>query len=263
LGRFNEALPYFKQALALNPSYELAQTNLRKLEAKLSANPSLRNQSQQTPPESGNNFLQTLLGALQGAFNEDQTGEEAIVDFLIGLIPIIGQVADARDFAAYLYRIVFKRQVGEIWNWIGLALTLVGLVPVAGDTAKFLGKIAVRKGVSELRENLGDVLKRIPISNRELGDNVPQLKAVLAQNWGKGVQAAKDRWNTALGQLLDWANSIPDLLFSGQKQQLIKAIRDVERQSDKMLSQAFDEIQQKIDEALYHFFKDVIDLCKK
>lgn len=193
MGRFNEALQYYKKALELNPSDELIQTNLTNLEAYLSANPSLRNQSQQTPPESGNNFLQTLLGALQGAFNEDQTGEEVIVDFLIGLIPIIGQVADARDFAAYLYRIVFKGQVGEVWNWIGLALTLVGLVPVVGDTAKFLGKISVRKGVSELAENLGDVLKRIRSIDPELADNIPQLKAVLAQNWHKGTQGALDR----------------------------------------------------------------------
>jgi tetratricopeptide (TPR) repeat protein len=250
LGRFNEALQYYKNALELNPSYELAKTNLSNLEDYLRANPSLRNQSQQTPPESGNNFLQILLGALPGAFNEDQTGEEAIVDFLISLIPIIGQVADARDFAAYLYRIVFKGQVGEIGNWIGLALTLVGLVPVVGDIAKFLGKRAVKKGGLELGSNLQGVWKQIHLRNPGLVDNIPQLKGLLAQNWGKGVQAAKDRWNTALGQLLNWANSIPDLLFSGQKQQLIKAIRQVESQSDTMLKKAFDEIQQKIDEAL-------------
>jgi hypothetical protein len=123
-------------------------------------------------------------------------------------------------------------------------------VPVVGDTAKFLGKISVRKGVSELAENLGDVLNRIRIFNPKLADNIPQLKAVLAQNWHKGTRAALDRWNTVLSQLSNWANSIPDLLFSGQKQQLIKAIRQVESQSDKMLSQAFEEIRQKIDEAL-------------
>jgi hypothetical protein len=53
-----------------------------------------------------------------------------------------------------------------------------------------------------------------------------------------------------LSQLSNWANSIPDLLFSGQKRQLIEVIDDVKRQSDKMLSQAFEEIRQKIDEAL-------------
>ena len=103
LGRFNEAIQSYQQALALDPGNEAIQNNLRNLEAYLSANPSLRNQNQQTTePERGNNLLQTLLGGLQGAFNENQTGDEAIADFLIGLIPIIGQLADGRDLAAYL-----------------------------------------------------------------------------------------------------------------------------------------------------------------
>lgn len=251
LGRFNEAIQSYQQALALNPGYELAQTNLRSLEAYLSANPSLSNQSQQTSePEQGNNLLQTLIGGLQGAFNEDQTGDEAIADFLIGLIPIIGQLVDGRDLAAYLYRIVFKRQYNDPLNWVGLALTLVGLVPIVGDLAKFLGKTVVRGGLSALGSNLDDVLKLIRSLDPGFVDDIAQLKGLLAQNWGKGVQAALDRWNTALGQLLNWANGIPDLLFSQQKRQLIEAISEVKSQSDKMLSQAFDQIRRHIDEAL-------------
>ena len=251
LGRFNEAIQSYQQALALNPGNEVIQNNLRNLEAYLSANPSLSNQSQQTPePEQGNNLLQTLLGGLQGAFNENQTGDEAIADFLIGLIPIIGQLADARDFAAYFYKIVFKRQFNDAWNWIGLALTLVGLVPIVGDIAKFLGKTVVRGGLSALGSNLEDVLKLIRSINPGFVDDIAQLKGLLAQNWGKGVQAALDRWNTALGQLLNWVNGIPDILFSQQKRQLIEAVQEVKSQSDKMLSRAFDEIRRKIDDAL-------------
>ncbi|MEG4323831.1 eCIS core domain-containing protein [Microcoleus sp. herbarium5] len=250
LGRFNEAIQSYQQAVALDPGNELAKTNLTNLSARLSANPSLRNQSQQTPPESGNNILQTLLGALLGAFNENQTGEEAIVDFLIGLIPIIGQVADARDLAAYLYRIVFKQQFNDIWNWIGLALTLVGLVPVIGDIAKFLGKSRLGKKLPELLKNAEGVLSHLRALSPEKFDNIAQLKNLLAQNWGKGVKAAQDRWNAILGQLLNWANGIPDLLLSKEKRQLIEAIEEVSGQSNKMLSQAFDRIWEEINEAL-------------
>ena len=217
----------------------------------LSANPSLRNQSQQTPePQQGNNILQTLLGALLGAFNENQTGEEAIVDFLIGLIPIIGQVADARDLAAYLYRIVFKQQFQDIWNWIGLALTLVGLVPVFGDLAKFLGKSKLGKDWPKLLKNAEGLLSDLRALSPEKFDDIAKLKNLLAQNWGKGVTAAQDRWNAILGQLLNWANGLPDLLFSKQKRKLIEDIQEVSGQSNKMLSQAFDRIWEEIDKAL-------------
>lgn len=131
-----------------------------------------------------------------------------------------------------------------------MALTLVGLVPIVGDLAKFIGKTVVREGLSALVSNLEDVLKLIRSINPGFVDDIAQLKGLLAQNWGKGVEAAKDRWNTALGQLLNWANSIPDILFSQQKRQLIGAIEEVKSQSDKMLSRAFDEIRQKIDDAL-------------
>ena len=251
LGRFNEALQSYQQAVANNPGDEVPKNNRSILEARLSNNPSLRNQSQQAPePQQGNNFLETLLGALPGAFNENQTGEEAVLDFLISLIPIIGQVADARDFAAYLYRIVFKKQFKEPGNWIGLALTLVGLVPVVGDIAKYLGKSASKGNLPDLVKNAERVWEPIRSLNPELADNIPQLKAALAQNWGNGVEAAKEQWNTALSQLLNWANGIPDLFLSQQKQQLIKAIEEVSRESNTMLSKAFEEIWKNINEAL-------------
>ncbi|HAZ43760.1 MAG TPA: hypothetical protein DDW76_27705 [Cyanobacteria bacterium UBA11369] len=129
-----------------------------------------------------------------------------------------------------------------------MALTLVGLVPIVGDLAKFIGKRVVR-GLA-LGSNLEDVLKLIRSLAPGKFEDIAQLKGLLVENWGKGVQAALERWNTVLGQLLNWANGIPDLLFSQQKRQLIEAIFEVKSQSDKMLSRAFDEIRQKIDDAL-------------
>jgi len=251
LGRFDEALQSYQQALARAPGDRHIQNNLRALEARLSNNPSLRNQSQQAPePQQGNNLLETLLGALSGAFNENQTGEEAVLDFLIGLIPIIGQVADARDFAAYLYRIVFKKQFNDLWNWIGLALTLIGLVPVVGDIAKYLGKSAFNGNLPALVKNADGVWSYIRSLAPGKFENIARLKGLLAENWGKGVKDAQAIWNTALGQLLNWANGIPDLFFSQQKRQLIEAIQEVSGQSNKMLSQAFDRIWEDINKAL-------------
>jgi tetratricopeptide (TPR) repeat protein len=251
LGRFNEALQSYQQAVANNPGHEVPKNNRSILEARLSNNPSLRNQSQQAPePQQGNNFLETLLGALPGAFNENQTGEEAVLDFLISLIPIIGQLADARDFVAYLYRIVFKKQFNEIVNWIGLALTLVGLVPLVGDIAKLLGKSASKGNLSELVKNADGVWSYIRSLAPGKFENIAQLKGLLAENWGKGVKDAQAIWNTALGQLLNWANGIPDLFFSQQKRQLIEAIQEVGRESNNKLPQAFDKIWQDINRAL-------------
>jgi len=255
LRRYNEALQSYQQARDRASGdknlVQMVQNNLTQLEDLLFNNPSLRNQSQQAPePEQGKNLLETLLGALLGAFNENQTGEEAVVDFLIGLIPIIGQLADARDFVAYLYRIVFKKQFNDLWNWIGLALTLVGLVPLVGDIGKFLGKSVSDGKLSELVKNADGVWSYIRSLAPGKFENIAQLKDLLAENWGKGVKDAQAIWNTALGQLLNWANGIPDLFLSQQKRRLIEAIEEVSRKSNTMLSQAFEEIWKNINEAL-------------
>ena len=250
LNRFDQALQSYQQAIQLAPNETQAQTNLSNLENYLASNPSVENptqQSSQSDPEK--NILETLLGAVQGAFNEDQTLTEGSIDLVISLIPIIGQVADARDLAAYIYRIVFKKQYNDPWNWVGLTLTLIGLVPVAGDITKFIGKIVFKEGVPAISRYLEDILKLIEKINPERVD-INQLRKAIANNWDSGVKAGKELWNRALNQLSNWVNGIPELLFSQQKRQLSEAIQEVRTQSDGMLSQAFDQIRRKIDEGL-------------
>ncbi|HAG81073.1 MAG TPA: hypothetical protein DCL61_07840 [Cyanobacteria bacterium UBA12227] len=250
LNRFDEALQSYQQAIKLAPNETQAQTNLSNLENYLASNLSVENptqQSSQADPEK--NILETLLGAVQGAFNEDQTLTEGSIDLVISLIPIIGQVADARDLAAYLYRIVFKKQYNDPGNWVGLTLTLIGLVPVVGDITKFIGKIVLKEGVPAISRYLEDILTLIEKINPERVD-INQLRKAIANNWDSGVKAGKELWNTALNQLSNWVNGIPELLFSQQKRQLSEAIQEVRTQSDGMLSQAFDQIRRKIEEGL-------------
>jgi len=87
-----------------------------------------------------------------------------------------------------------------------LALTLVGLVPLVGDIAKYLGKSAFNGNLSALVKNAEGVLSQIRSLAPEKFENIAQLKGLLAENWGEGVKNAKDIWNAALGQLLNWAN---------------------------------------------------------
>ena len=246
LGRYNQAIQSYQQALKIDPTDTNTQYNLRNLENFIAENPSLRNQTEQAPEaDGGNNPFKILFGALQGAFKEDQTLPEATVGLVINLIPVLGQFADARDLAAYTYRIIFKKQYNDPLNWVGLTLTLVGLVPVVGDIAKFLGKT----GGAGISKYLDDIVKLIRSVNPDLED-ITKLRNAFATNWESGVKAGKDKWKTALNELSGWLDNIPDFLFAKEQEQLAKVIGEVRSQSDGMLSRAFSGIKSKIDEAL-------------
>jgi hypothetical protein len=45
-----------------------------------------------------------LWGTMQGAFNEKQTTSQIIVDAVVGMIPLVGDVTAARDLVAVSIR---------------------------------------------------------------------------------------------------------------------------------------------------------------
>ena len=257
LRRYDEALQSYQQALQIDPSYANAQNNLRNLEKLLAENPSLRNQQQQNPEsetDGGNNPFKILFGALQGEWNENQTLPVAITGLVISLIPVIGQFADARDLAAYAYRIIFKKQYNDPLNWVGLTLSLVGVVPLVGDLAKFIVKnYKLLKESLSISGKLEEVLQGIRAIRPEFLD-IAKAKSLVAEKWPEAVTKGKESWNTALDQLSRWLDNIPDILFAKEQEQLRQAIAEVRSQSNK-LSEAFNEIKSKIDEIL-----DEIDL---
>ncbi|HEX8474471.1 MAG TPA: hypothetical protein VF666_10590 [Pyrinomonadaceae bacterium] len=88
-------------------------------------------------------------GAIAGDFSGNDSWSKVGGQTLVGVIPIAGQIADARDTAA---------AIGDIWNgkeggWVNLGAALVGWVPLFGDAAKGafrVGRKAVAVGGEEV-----------------------------------------------------------------------------------------------------------------
>lgn len=94
-------------------------------------------------------FWGTFWGALQGEFNEDQTGSEILIDMGLNFIPFVGQACDARDIAACLKKLVIEKRANEAAIWVTLLLTAIGCVPYAGDVVK-AGCKAILKGADDI-----------------------------------------------------------------------------------------------------------------
>ena len=71
-------------------------------------------------------------GAIVGDFSDNESWTKTISQTIVGVIPIVGQVADARDTVAALKGV----WDGKDGAWTNLALAGIGWVPLFGDAAK-------------------------------------------------------------------------------------------------------------------------------
>lgn len=72
--------------------------------------------------------------AIQGDFNENRSTGQIVADAAISMIPLVDQVCDVRDLVANCKKL--RQEPDDMWSWVALALTLIGLFPVLGSLVK-------------------------------------------------------------------------------------------------------------------------------
>lgn len=158
---------------------------------------------------SGMNLAEEFaVGAIMGDWFEEPTAASAIGQIVIGVIPIVGQVADARDVAA---------GVAKIWRTGGrdgklqTVLALVGFAPLIGDSIKAIARTSGRHAAAEafqrsaddvadaystaLRRNSDDVARRFPNLER------PDLSQEITSNQNLLTRALREESDDAAREL--------------------------------------------------------------
>lgn len=103
-----------------------------------------------------------IWGTLRGAFNEKQTIGQILVDAVIGMIPLVGDVTAVRDLIAVSIGLAKDPKKREsVSEWVFLVILLFALVPVIGGLIKGVGRLALRvtANAAENVESLGNVIK--------------------------------------------------------------------------------------------------------
>lgn len=86
-----------------------------------------------------------LWGMVQGAWNDKQTASQIIVDAVIGMIPLVGDVTAVRDLIAVGSRLAEdERKREEVLEWVLLVVLLFALIPVVGGIIKGVGRLLVK-----------------------------------------------------------------------------------------------------------------------
>ncbi|WP_187345732.1 RHS repeat-associated core domain-containing protein [Sorangium cellulosum] len=126
-----------------------------------------------------------LEGAALGGFSENDSWSTTAGSVAVGLIPIVGQIADIRDFVAAAGSVA----KGEPGAFLGLGAAAIGIIPgfdwIKGATraatraGKEVAEEAVEKGVKKFAD---DVDISMPASARQVKIGARQLDDVVASS---------------------------------------------------------------------------------
>lgn len=83
-----------------------------------------------------------LWGTVQGAFNEKASFSQIVVDAVIGMIPLVGDVTAVRDLIAVTIRLIDDPDARQdTWEWVLLVVLVLALIPVVGGVIKGVGRL--------------------------------------------------------------------------------------------------------------------------
>lgn len=80
-----------------------------------------------------------LWEAIEGDFNDERSTAQILFDAAVSMIPLVDQLCDMRDLVANVRKL--SRAARDMWNWVALVLTLIGLFPTLGSLVKGVLKI--------------------------------------------------------------------------------------------------------------------------
>jgi DNA/RNA non-specific endonuclease len=145
-----------------------------------------------TPSQEG--LGSVLEGAVLGDFSGNKSWSATAGQVAVGFVPIVGQIADARDTIASAGQVLR----GEQGGWLNLGASVVGWVPGVGDAAKAAirgGGNAVEAGTDVARTAARQGDEVAGTTARQVDEAVPRREIVMDGGekgaWPKELNARK------------------------------------------------------------------------
>lgn len=212
--------------------------------------------------DSTQNVFVWLWEAIQGDFNQERSLGQVAFDTAISIIPGVDQVCDVRDLIAN------GKQINEdktnVWAWVSLGLTLIGLFPSLGSLVKGVLKIfflfirrsggnAVAKAVDEAMTWVIAFLRRREVAKYwkalkwddlfgELARYVRQVRERLNL---QALLQAFDRGMALLRNLLGMVANIP--VVGRRAAETVEMMARIRREADEYLQHALKPLQDALD----------------
>jgi len=206
-----------------------------------------------------------IWGVLQGDFNENASTSQVVTSTVVSMIPFVDQICDVRDVVANCKKI--NGEPREVWHWVALVLTLIGLFLTLGSLFKGCGKVvfaSLRKAASKTgvashldvavgqaivqlnkflaRPEVAKTLKALKINNpyKYLAKKFRELAAqITVSKLMKAFDEARQAAASMLGLVEKWGGAA----LAQRATDLLKMIDGVRRQADAMLAKALKPAQ--------------------
>jgi hypothetical protein len=201
-----------------------------------------------------------VWGTLKGGFNEQMSVSQIIVDAVIGMIPIVGDVTAVRDLIAVVIALsTDEKKREEKMEWVTLVLLLFALIPVAGGVIKGVGKLLVKAagGVGKHAEMLRDIIRLL---NRIGEGNA--VKFIRELDFEKYLPELRGRWHEltqrideVLGIVIGKAHwVIPDSMLR-RLHELRAGVQMLVEKGEKMIPDALKELNARLKELQKAFYE--------
>ncbi|EKS7107841.1 MULTISPECIES: hypothetical protein [Enterobacter] len=195
---------------------------------------------------------QWIWGTLQGAFNEKQTIGQIIVDAVIGMIPLVGDVTAVRDLIAVSIGLAKEPKKREsVTEWVFLVILLFALIPVIGGVIKGVGRLALRvtTKAAENVETLGAVIKFLNRIGE--GDAVKWLnKQNVVEYQAELIEKMSDFCNTMITAINQILKARVGRMLPEKWQADLLRVRDgftaLQQLASRMIPQALKELDAKL-----------------
>ena len=138
-----------------------------------------------------------------GEFSDDVTIQGTTGEIIVGCIPIVGQVADARDLVANIIK-------GDVE---GITLSAIGFIPIVGDIVKRSkkGAKAATEGLQALKKlgKAGDIIAKYGDDALELFGKVQKaVKNSIPQGFGRVLNAATEAAQSLKKRFVSLTNAL-------------------------------------------------------
>jgi hypothetical protein len=197
-------------------------------------------------------------GVLQGDFAEDPTTSQIVVGTVISMIPFVDQVADVRDLVANLISV--RKEPRDVWKWVAVIVTLIGLIPVLGSALKGVFKFVLKyaKHGGDARKTIDSILALLRGAGK--GDPVRFLRTLPYDQYAKQV---RKKFDDFIGGLIGGLRKASDLMGSrwigwalGDTAKRLKILelemRRLQQLGHDMIPEGMRALKKKVDELLAH-----------
>jgi hypothetical protein len=192
-----------------------------------------------------------LWGTVKGGFNEQQTTSQIVVDAVIGMVPLVGDVTAIRDLLAVVLRLVREPERRQHKaEWIQLVILLFALVPVVGGAIKGVGQLLVRGGTA-LAKTSATIEQMIAVLNRlGQGDAVTWFRKLDLESYVSVVRAKwlqlTDRLTGVVERMLVRLKSVLPESMLEHLRLTLERLRQLKAAGERMIPDALKELNARL-----------------